>query len=150
MAAKKEKSEGSGLQGLKENPQIMMAVINSGRERLAMMQQEMAQLNSRMAEIDIAIKTLQYMEKNQDERLMLPIGAGVYIQAGIPKDSQIYSEIGSGAILKKDRKEALEILEDAKGKAEQLQRQILIEQSQITAKINETSMKLQEMMGQKK
>ena len=146
----KEKNEGPGLQGMTENPQMMMALINSGRERLALLQQELGQLNTRMAEIDIAIKTLKYMEKNQDERLMLPIGAGVYIQAGIPKDSEIYSEVGSGAILKKNRKEALEILEDAKGKAEQLQKQLIIEQSQITAKMNEVTMKLQTLMGQKK
>ena len=147
---KKEKNEGPGLLGTTENPQMLMAIINSGRERLAVLQQEIGQLNSRMAEIDIAIKTLKYMESNQDERLMLPIGAGIYIQAGIPKDSQIYSEVGSGAILKKDRKDALEVLEDAKSKAEQLQRQLILEQSQITTKMNEATMQLQAQMPQNK
>lgn len=118
--------------------------LQAYREEGQILQQQIANLQATLAEIDSSAETLKNL-KSVKEEVLLPIGAGVYLKAKIIDNDKILLSIGADVIAEKNVNEAVEFLASKSKKINELRNQLqknLVEVSNNIMKLDEDAKKI--------
>lgn len=83
------------------------------------MQQQLASLQSTIVEIRATSETLKNIQNIKSKKVLLPIGSGVLVNAGIESAEKVLLDIGAGVIAEKPVPEAVQFLEFRQKKIEE-------------------------------
>ena len=108
--------------------------LQAYREDGQILQQQIANLQATLVEIDTGVETLRNL-KNVKEEVLLPIGAGVYLKAKIIDNEKILLSIGADVIAEKNVEEATEFLASKSKKIDELRNQLQKNLVEVSNKI---------------
>jgi prefoldin alpha subunit len=92
-------------------------------------------------------KNLNYLNIKSSEKIMSPLGRGVFVEAEMSKDSKLLVEVGAGIFVKKTSQETAEIIEAQIKKFREYKIQL---ETQLQEYISEFYEMLQEVEEMKK
>lgn len=97
-----------------KGPQVLQA-YQSEQRKLEVIQTRKQTLQQLMAETVGAEQTLQEIEgKTKEEKVMIPLGAGLYIEGKVDASKGLKKGLGEGIIAKSTVKQSLKELEERK------------------------------------
>ena len=97
----------AGEKEIQENV-IKMRSIES---QVSTLHQQIQNFERAMIEVATSINALKEIQKlGKDNQSLIPIGAGVFIDAVMKKQDKVLIDVGSGAIVEKTIDEAIEVL----------------------------------------
>ncbi|MBS7643645.1 prefoldin subunit alpha [Candidatus Bathyarchaeota archaeon] len=103
-------------------------------------------IDSAIADSQIAGLTLDGLKnKEKDTQLLIPIGAGSYIKAGIVEPDKVIIGIGAGISVEKTIDEAKTSVANQLAELEKVRQSLQQQFVQVAQKINETRSKINEL-----
>ena len=94
------------------------------RQKLQELQERMQAIQNAVMEAQGAIDSIKALQENKQENIMVPLGAGNFIEAKPEELKKVKTSIGPNIIIEKTPEETLKVLEkqiqDAKKQAESL------------------------------
>ena len=118
----------------REDLQRIAMLVETNRERMESLEQQMRRLESVRMEQMSALSTLESIPEEGTEGSMVPLGAGVQIATDIPAGAGAVVDIGSGIQVERTREEAKDILTKRNEELEALMDRMRSEFDEIEAK----------------
>lgn len=123
--------------------------------QLQVIEQEINQLNQQLqlieqniSEVESLGMSLNEIEKNNDNEMLISIGKGIYIPVEI-KDKNLIVEVGGKNFIKKNIPDTIKIIEDQLGKLINTRESIKEKLEELQAEINEAIKIIQEEKNKK-
>ncbi|MBW6451937.1 MAG: prefoldin subunit alpha [DPANN group archaeon] len=82
------------------------------KQQVMQLNQYKMEINSRIMEVATAKQCLEGLKDTKENtKTIVPIGAGISVDATIPETKQVITSIGAGILIKKDLKDAIKTTE---------------------------------------
>jgi len=125
---------------------VEIRILESTAEAL---QSRINLVNAASAELNMAKKTLEGMEKeNPEAPVFVPIGGGSYIKAKITDVKKVVYGIGAGIAIEKSLEEAKDGVDERISELERTRRSLEQQLSQVVRRIQENRDRLQELTAE--
>ena len=122
------------MDGAREDLQRIAMLVETNRERMESLEQQMGRLESVRMDQMSALNALESIPEEGTKGSMVPLGAGVQIATDIPADAGAVVDIGSGIQVERTREEAKAILTKRNEELEALMGRMRAEFDDIEAK----------------
>jgi prefoldin alpha subunit len=122
------------VDGAREDLQRIAMLVETNRERMESLEQQMGRLESVRMDQMSALNALESIPEEGTKGSMVPLGAGVQIATDIPADAGAVVDIGSGIQVERTREEAKAILAKRNEELEALMGRMRAEFDDIEAK----------------
>lgn len=90
-------------------------------------------------ELEQFSRNLELLEHDKEKEILASLGKGVYIKAKRDEDAKLFVEVGSGVIVRKTPKEAIEIIKEQVARFQEAR-------LQLTAQLQEQASMFREML----
>lgn len=117
------------------------------RQESEQIEKQLEFISQQIANLDDFQKSLAFLSENKEEKIMSPLGRGVFVEAEMKKNSKLLVEVGAGVFIKKSPSETKEIIEAQIKKFREFKIQL---ESQLQEYISEFYEMLQEVEELKK
>ena len=113
------------------------------------LQSRISMVDAVYAELNIAKRTLEGMEKeNPEAPVFVPIGGGSYIKAKLTDVNKVVYGIGAGIAIEKSLEEAKDGVDERIAELERTRRSLEQQLSQVVRRIQENQNRLQELTAE--
>ena len=120
--------------------------INMYKEQSELLQQEVANVQQTIAEVNTLESTIDDMKEKKTVEALVPVGAGSFMNADIKNDGKIVMSIGAGVAVTKNYDEAKETAESQKKQLEDSLGNLYNNLQQISDVINQLSPQAEQLM----
>jgi prefoldin alpha subunit len=96
----------------------MVNELNMYKSQSELLQQEIANVQQTIAEVNTLKSTIEDMKKQENVEALVPVGAGSFMNAEIKNDNKIVMSIGAGVAVVKNYDEAEKTAESQKKQLE--------------------------------
>ncbi len=117
--------------------QEKLAEFDSLKQQLNAVEKNLVQLEQKRNELSFIIDSLKSIKGQSGEKILVPIGSGVFVQAVLEKSDKLLVEVGSGVVLKKSLEEAQEILEKQSEEINKIQVKMRADTDKMIVKLSE-------------
>jgi len=125
-----------------EDKQKMMLEFNILENQAKQIEQQILLIDQQLAEFQNLQQALEDSKKVKNQKILSPIGKGIFFESEAKEIKEIYLDIGSGVVLKKSIKEAGEIIEKQMQKFLDARSELNAEFSKIIQRINEIGLEI--------
>lgn len=131
-------SGSSGVQALNQQLQELEQIKEIIRE-------EMTELRTRKAEIDVAISAIEHLEAGTD--VQVPLGGGAYVRTEVEDVDEIVVEIGSKYAAERTREEAIETLKRKQSRLDDQIDDLQSEYSEVATESEQLTQQAQQQLS---
>ena len=124
----------------------MVNELNMYKSQSELLQQEIANVQQTIAEVNTLKSTIEDMKKQETVEALVPVGAGSFMNAEIKNDNKIVMSIGAGVAVTKNYDEAKETAESQKKQLEDSLGNLYNNLQQISDVINQLSPQAEQLM----
>ena len=92
-------------------------------QQMQQMQQQMLVLDQQIQELGQLNSDLSSLQDQENAKTFSPLGGGVFVESEIKKSDAVFLNVGANIIVKKPKKQAIEIIERQIDQLKQIQQQ---------------------------
>ncbi len=107
------------------------------KQQLDAIEKNLIQLEQKRNELVFVVDSLNSIKGQSGEKILVPIGSGVFIPAILEKNDKLLVEIGSGVVLKKNLEEAQKILESQSKEIEKIEIKMRADADKMAVRLGE-------------
>lgn len=120
--------------------------INMYKEQSELLQQEVANVQQTIAEVNTLESTIDDMKEKKTVEALVPVGAGSFMNADIKNDGKIVMSIGAGVAVVKNYEEAKNTAESQKKQLEDNLANLYNNLQQISDVVSQLSPQAEQLM----
>jgi len=128
---------------MEKDKQQMMLEFNILENQAKQIEQQLILIEQQLVEFQILQQSLEDAKKVKNQKVLSPIGKGIFFESEAKEIKEVYLDIGSGVVIKKDIGKANEIVENQKGKFLDARNELSAELNKIIQRINEIGQEIQ-------
>jgi len=128
---------------MEKEKQQMMLEFNILENQAKQVEQQLILIEQQLAEFQILQQSLEDTKKVKNQKVLSPISKGIFFESEVKEIKEVFLDIGSGVVLKKDIGKANEIVENQKKKFIDARNELSAELNKIIHKINEIGKEIQ-------
>jgi len=128
---------------MEKNKQQMMLEFNILENQAKQIEQQILLLDQQLMDFQILQKSLEDAKKVKNQKVLSPIGKGIFFESEAKEIKEVFLDIGSGIVLKKDIGKANEIIEKQKEKFLDARIELSNELGKLIQRINEIGKEIQ-------
>lgn len=119
----------------------------SFQQQAQAMQQQISSLQSTSLEARATIETLKNIQNVKNKRVLLPVGSGVLVNAGVEKADNVLIEVGSGIVVEKPVPDSIALLEERLKKIDETRSRLQDALMQVSDKLRAIDTEAKRIMG---
>jgi prefoldin alpha subunit len=120
--------------------------LNTYQGQAEVLQQQIETLNATIAELSVAMDTLDTVKGEDNKETLVPIGAGSFLITELKNTSEVIIGLGAGVAVKKKIDDAKETIAEQKKELEELRDKMSSDLQKITEYIMQRSPEAEELM----
>ena len=134
-----------------EELQKYMMTIEQCKEQLSSFEEQFNLLQNIILEQTRAKMTIDSLSKLKDDlEILMPIGAGAFINATAKKKEKILLDVGDGIVIEKETKDAIEKIDNRIDESQKAMEKISKIAQQVQTELDNSTLKAQELIGKQK
>ncbi|HSQ02315.1 MAG TPA: prefoldin subunit alpha [Methanobacterium sp.] len=120
--------------------------LNTYQGQAEVLQQQIETLNATIAELSVAMDTLDTVKGEDNKETLVPIGAGSFLITELKNTSEVIIGLGAGVAVKKKIDDAKDTIAEQKKELEELRDKMSSDLQKITEYIMQRSPEAEELM----
>jgi prefoldin alpha subunit len=120
--------------------------LNTYQGQAEVLQQQIETLNATIAELSVAMDTLETVKGEDNKETLVPIGAGSFLITELKNTSEVIIGLGAGVAVKKKIDDAKDTIAEQKKELEELRDKMSSDLQKITEYIMQRSPEAEELM----
>ena len=109
-------------------------------QQMQQMQQQLQMLDQQMIELEQLSIDLSELKDQESAKTFSPLGGGIFVESEIKRSDSVLLGVGSNVLVRKPKKDALELVERQKGQLKQIREQMEAE----ALKLNQSVLSLKQ------
>jgi len=134
---------------MEEDANTYLAMIDLYRGQMESIEMQSTYIQAIINDYMKAKTTIENLEKEKDENILIPVGGGIFIPAKCRDVSEVFVSEGADIVIKKDLKSAKESIEKRIHMLNESLRQLNETYQKLQERVNELSEKLREILEKK-
>jgi prefoldin alpha subunit len=120
--------------------------LNTYQGQAEVLQQQIETLNATIAELSVAMDTLDTVKGEDNKETLVPIGAGSFLITELKNTNEVIIGLGAGVAVKKKIDDAKDTIAEQKKELEELRDKMSSDLQKITEYIMQRSPEAEELM----
>ena len=120
--------------------------LNTYQGQAEVLQQQIETLNATIAELSVAMDTLDTIKGEDNKETLVPIGAGSFLITELKNTNEVIIGLGAGVAVKKKIDDAKDTIAEQKKELEELRDKMSSDLQKITEYIMQRSPEAEELM----
>jgi prefoldin alpha subunit len=120
--------------------------LNTYQGQAEVLQQQIETLNATIAELTVAVDTLDTVKGEDNKETLVPIGAGSFLITELKNTDEVIIGLGAGVAVKKKVDDAKVTIAEQKKELEDLREKMSLDLQKITEYIMQKSPEAEELM----
>ncbi len=130
----------------KQRLEALVNELNTYQGQAEVLQQQIETLNATIAELSVAMDTLDTVKGEDNKETLVPIGAGSFLITELKNTDEVIIGLGAGVAVKKKIDDAKETIAEQKKELEELRDKMSSDLQKITEYIMQRSPEAEELM----
>lgn len=130
----------------KQRLEALVNELNTYQGQAEVLQQQIETLNATIAELSVAMDTLDTVKGEDNKETLVPIGAGSFLITELKNTDEVIIGLGAGVAVKKKIDDAKETIAEQKKELEDLRDKMSSDLQKITEYIMQRSPEAEELM----
>ena len=130
----------------KQRLEALVNELNTYQGQAEVLQQQIETLNATIAELSVAMDTLDTVKGEDNKETLVPIGAGSFLITELKNTDEVIIGLGAGVAVKKKMDDAKETIAEQKKELEELRDKMSLDLQKITEYIMQRSPEAEELM----
>ena len=130
----------------KQRLEALVNELNTYQGQAEVLQQQIETLNATIAELSVAMDTLDTVKGEDNKETLVPIGAGSFLITELKNTDEVIIGLGAGVAVKKKIDDAKETIAEQKKELEELRDKMSLDLQKITEYIMQRSPEAEELM----
>ncbi len=126
--------------------EALMNELNTYQGQAEVIQQQVENLNASIAELTVALDTLEVVKDEDKEETLVPIGAGSFLITELKNTDEVIIGLGAGVAVKKKIADAKETIGEQKTELEELRNKMTSDLQKISDYIRQRSPEAEALM----